>query len=641
MENNNVIIVNNDQLQELNYKSNSFIQNLKELASLLTNKDEINDEIIQIQRIKEEMEKGLYFITIQGSLKTGKSTLTNLLLNSEVAKTQAGIDTTKTAYVITKSPDNESRIVKYKQTQEISEKDLENILKSIIDNVKGIDIENNKWKDYFEKENIPLTDKNIAKYTVEGISEDVLFINIQIAKPENVENWLLDYNIAILDTPGIEGKKAENSQEIIEEIKQRTNMLIVMQSTITPINAEEVKQLNEYKSQGVKMRLMHNKFELKPWAIDEDKQRLEESNREAIKAGKKILSKFGRIPHDEFNLAKIEDFIKDRETYKNLEEEFQKFNKFNDSLIRAINTIKTKEKKQQAKKQLLNKLREWQKESSKFFILQKKTKEDIKEIKKHLENIKNAFETYKETIRSFKDDFLNKYKYEIKMFVNGSLIEETNTHLVVNNPKIDRKNQSNIINKIYTFDKDLCEEINSILKNYIVKKLNDTKLLNDELEKLKDYLKDVKYNKYSNLLPEITFNIQHIPDIIQSKLFSKKDIEGFFDNDELIRKEKKLIVLSDKYLKTDKVEEYIKELYKKEASNNFEKFIKDFKTDIYNSENGKLDEDIKNINQILNKLKQEYNERTNNRKMKLKAIIEKIDSILKQAGEIEKEISDD
>ena len=639
---NNLTIFNDTQLQEINNKGNSLIQELKDLASSLINKDDINDEITQLQRIKEEMEKGLYFITIQGSLKTGKSTLTNLLINSPVAKTQAGVDTTKTAYVITKSPDNESRIVKYKQTQNIKEKDLENILKSIIDNVKGIDIENNKWKDYFEKEIIPLTKKNLEKYTVEGVTEDVLFINIQIAKPKNAENWILDHDIAILDTPGIEGKKAEHSQEIIQEIKQRTNMLIVMQSTITPINAEEIKHLNEYKDQGVQMRLMHNKFELKPWAIDKDKQKLKEANLKAIQEGKKLLKEFGRIPHDEFNLAKIEDFLKDKETYKTLEEEFQKFQKFNDSLINSINTIKTKEKKQQAKKQLLNRLREWQKETSKFFTLKTKTKEDIQEIEKNLENIINSFETYIKTIKLFKDDFLSKHKNEIKMFINGNLIEETNTHLVVSNTKIDRKNKDKIIKEIHSFDKKLHKEINEILKNHILEKLDNTaELLNLELKKLTNYLEEVGFNKYSNLIPEITFNTQHIPDIIKSHLFPKADIESLLNNDNFLIKEKKLVIFNDKYLNIVELENHIKNLYKKEASNNFEAFIQDFGTDIYNNNNGILDEYIQNINSILDKLKAEYNEITDKRKHKLNNIINKIESIIKKAREVEKEIADD
>lgn len=85
---------------------------------------------------------------------------------------------------------------------------------------------------------------------------------------------------------------------------------------------------------------------------------------------------------------------------------------------------------------------------------------------------------------------------------------------------------------------------------------------------------------------ELVLDYKNFSNIIQSNLFSKKGIENFINNDAFVRKEKKLMMLSDKYLKKDKVEEYIKELNKKEASNNFEKFIKDFGNAIYDSEKG-------------------------------------------------------
>jgi len=283
---NDTLLQNESKLQEIQNKSNAFVSRLKNLQNLLIeeDKEKIENIIIQARRLEAEAEKGLYFVTIQGSLKTGKSTLTNLLVKDDIAITKTGQDTTKTPYIITKSIDNESKIVVYSRTNSINKENKEEIFKEILeaimDDIKGLDIEN-YYNTYFKKRSYPLDKRTIEKYTVEKNLEEALFINIQIANKDK-NNWILNHDIAILDTPGVEGLKAEANKHIIEEVKKRTNMLIVMQSTVTPINANELKELADYQYESAEIRLLHNKFELKPWANEENKKALKEEEDNAI-----------------------------------------------------------------------------------------------------------------------------------------------------------------------------------------------------------------------------------------------------------------------------------------------------------------------------------------------------------------------
>jgi len=135
-----IIEKNSNRLEKIQNKNNYFIKSLENLKDILDfeDKEEISNIIRHCLRLNEESKRGLYFVTIQGSLKTGKSTLTNLFIKDDVAITKAGQDTTKTPYVITRANDDESKIVIYYLSKNIKgdkhkqEFILKNILEAIL-----------------------------------------------------------------------------------------------------------------------------------------------------------------------------------------------------------------------------------------------------------------------------------------------------------------------------------------------------------------------------------------------------------------------------------------------------------------------------------------------------------------------------
>ena len=652
-ENKNLVPVSME-LSKINYESDSLVNDLSSLTALLDeeNRLKIQQEINSLERIKEEMIRGLYFVTVQGSLKTGKSTLTNLLVGNKIAITQAGVDTTKTPYVITKSPDDEARIVVYELIKNPkNENEIKSVVESIIDDVKGIKLKSNPYSKFFRRREIDFNEKNIRKYTVEEAHSKALFINIQLPKPKGLKEWILDHDIAILDTPGIEGQKAQKSQTVIDEIKKRTNMLIAMQSTVTPINKEEVNTLKEYENEGVEMRLMYNQFELKPWANEYDRKKFLEEEEKALQKGKEILrSEFELedVVDYKVNLAKVDDYLRDKKSYESLKPEYDSFMEWVESLIISINEIKVEEKKRKAKKQFLNRLKEWQREDGVLLKIKESLQKELESIEKRLKDIKSKFEEYEDVVRAFREVFFNKRNSDINEYINVKLSKETNTHLVVSNNLIN-KNKENLIKEIVKFSKNLVKEMNELLKVYVLRALeNEKKIsLDPQFNELKEFLKSKSYTQYANRLPEVRFSLNTIPDILsltEVALDEKKATDIVEDNKfiekrggiDLFGKKK---IMQDKYLLVGEVENYLKDYYARLARERVREFIEDLQTDIYNGSNGVLDEHLKSVEKVYNDLAFDYERVVKDKKEKAKKAVSLIEEIVRKSEFIQKEVS--
>ncbi len=651
-ENKNLVPVSME-LSKINYESDSLVNDLSSLMALLDeeNRLKIQQEINSLERIKEEMIRGLYFVTVQGSLKTGKSTLTNLLVGNKIAITQAGVDTTKTPYVITKSPDDEARIVVYELIKNPkNENEIKSVVESIIDDVKGIKLKSNPYSKFFRRRKIDFNEKNIRKYTVEEAHTKALFINIQLPKPKSLKEWILEHDIAILDTPGIEGQKAQKSQTVIDEIKKRTNMLIVMQSTVTPINKEEINTLKEYENGGVEMRLMYNQFELKPWANEYDRKKFLEEEEKALQKGKDILrSEFELedVVDYKANLAKVDDYLRDKKSYESLKAEYDSFMEWVESLIISINEIKVEEKKRKAKKQFLNRLKEWQKEDGVLLKIKESLQKELEEIEKRLKNIKSKFEEYEDVVRTFREVFFNKRNSDINEYINIKLPKETNTHLVVSNNLIN-KNKENLIKEIVKFSKNLVKEINEILKVYVLRALeNEKKIsLDPQFNELKEFLKSKSYTQYANRLPEVRFSLNTIPDILSltEVALDEKKATDIVEDNKFIEKSGGINflvtkIMEDKRLLVGEVENYLKDYYARLAREKVREFIEDLQTDIYNGSNGVLDEHLKSVEKVYNDLAFDYEKVVKDKKEKAKKAVSLIEEIVRKSEFIQKEVS--
>jgi len=632
------------KLQYIQNKNNNFIQKLEILKNILSPSDRatIENIIIMAKRLEEESKRGLFFVTIQGSLKTGKSTLTNLLIKDNIAITKAGQDTTKTPYIITKSIDNESKIVVYYRTKSIKkEKNDEifrQILEAIMDDIKGLNFENH-YKKYFEKKIEPLDKRKIEKYTVEENLEEALFINIQIAN--NDKNNLLAHDIAILDTPGIEGLKAEANKQIIEEIKRRTNMLIVMQSTVTPINLHEMKELKDYQNEEAEIRLLHNTFELKPWVNEYDSQKLKEEENKAIQKAKELIhNELNKLPiSNSFNLAKIYDYMKKPDVYRHLEKEYKEFEEFNKSLIDTINKIKIETKQRKAYTQFKNLLVELQKENGPLNSLKIKYQSNLDEIEEKKNKISIKFEEFRKNMESFVDDFYGSYKDEISNFLEN-LITLLKNELKITNPNIgnvdilNNKEINQAVKEIKEFINILNNEINSIIKYEIIKHIKEAEkiILNEPIKDLKRFLKENQLEFFARKVPDIFFSENIIPNIINIEI-KNNDIESLIKNNIKDGKGINIIVgeiFKDRIIEVERLEKYIKNtIFKNEISNKQREFFEKLEINL----SYKIREYLKNIENIKNEVLNEYEQIFSSRKLQSQQVIKEIEALLHQIEE--------
>ena len=633
-----VIEKKSDRLEKIQNKNNSFINSLENLRNILDfdDKEEISSIIRHCLRLNEESKRGLYFVTIQGSLKTGKSTLTNLFIKDDVAITKSGQDTTKTPYVITRAHDGQSKIVIYSLSRNIKgdkqkqEDIFRNILEAIMDDIKGLKFEN-PYKSYFNKKIEPLDRRKIYQYTVEKSIEEAIFINIQIAKKDD-ENNLLDNEIAILDTPGIEGLKAKRHQKIIEEVKKRTNMLVVMQSTVTPINSNELEELKEYLNEEAEIRLLHNKFELKPWASEYDMKKLKEEEESSIQKAKEIImSELNVNPiSNSFNLAKVYDYMRNKEVYKNLENDYKKFQEFNNELIFTINRIKIESREKKAYKQFKNLLDDLLSSDSVLLKLKEKYKNIIDIIDNKTSEIEEQFESVENSIKEFFDVFESKYKRKVEeLFENHKIKSE----LKVTNPNIGKidffnsKAVKQVKKEIEEFVNNLKEEINNLYK------VNVLKLLKEEYKEefinvvydLKEFLNKKDMNKFAIKISDIYFSENVVPNIIKDMNIDAKALMKTF-----VTKGGGLLGFRNRIIETEKLEKHIQKLFEKEVKNNFKEFWKKLKSNIYNGVNGELDIYIKNLENIKKEVLNYYNTLSSSRKLPAQQAVSEIETLLFQ-----------
>jgi GTPase Era involved in 16S rRNA processing len=610
-------------MEENKSKTIKYIQEINkiftDLKNLVKEEDKIDIEnyIIKFNRLEQERERGLYFITIQGSLKTGKSTLTNLFLGKDVAITKAGSDTTKTSYIITKANDEKSKIIIYKLNDSVNTDDDEKVLESIIDDIKGLELENRYSKNY-SKTTEPYDKKTIEKYTVNESGGNDLFINIQLAKESTIFNstgkWILDNDIAILDTPGVEGEKANNptTVKVIEEVHRRTNMLIVMQSTITPINQIEIDELKIYDNNNVSsIRLIHNKFDLKHWADEDDKKKLRDNEEQAKTNAKvKLKDQFHKnVPLESLNLAKISDFLQKQETYKDnksMEEEKDNFFQLIDNLNKSINDKRQRDKEEKATKDIKDLINNLTKENGYLSILKSKYNDKFKTIEKEKDKIVQEFESHKSDIQEMVEKAIN--FNDIETIINNVI--NKNKLTITGIEHFDAVKYSRFK---MNFEKSLNEEslkteISKQIDNYF-EALNNKirvqliKTINNHFEDRKNVIEDMK-----QLLRKDEISMYNKVDCIEIDIDKIPEIENTIEIFNIMKESVEIIESGRKFIFNDY------QLNKETLKKNFQEKIQGLFLEQWKEEKHKiLTDELKSIskkhNDNIDDIKKEYEEK--------------------------------
>ena len=314
-----------------NYETPPAIKNNIELKKILEN------TIDSITTVMYELQTNLYYLVVIGGVKSGKSTLTNVLSGEKTATTNLGIETTLYPSIISHGSKNE--IITYSRKIGCDEnKTNEDLIKLILDNIKGLPNSKEKMQHCIEATSYDFDSDYIKQFVATKSRDDkIILINIKI-KSDN--DSLIRDNIAIIDTPGIDGVyssiggeresingeqkvnfQSDNNKNIGNLLIQKSTYMIFVQSSIAPITHDNLKFL-----QGITHPrhtvLVHNKFSINQWRKFEEDLTAQKRNAKQILENAKIKP----ISFD-VDLGKAHDAIfrteelKDGESYEKLLEE--------------------------------------------------------------------------------------------------------------------------------------------------------------------------------------------------------------------------------------------------------------------------------------------------------------------------------
>ncbi|MEO2068203.1 MAG: dynamin family protein [Desulfurobacteriaceae bacterium] len=283
-----------------------------------------------IKRIKKELETDSFVVIICGGLKSGKSTLINLLCHKEVSPTRLGRETTVRPCIFSRG-ETSKVLLFYGRPKDKTHK--KNLFHAIIDYVKGIVDEKELAKEglEIEEDNISKAQGWLTKDSIPG-KRSPIFINIQIAEKElKGEYNLLKEGILLVDTPGLDGitagvggvKKDGEEDLDIDWLVERVDLMLLLQSTVSPLNESGIKFVGKlYKNlNNPPVFLVHNEFSLKCWRKDyKEIKSFTKVDEDSIETTRRLLKQVIKedVEYFRVNLGMAEDgFEYEKEELKN------------------------------------------------------------------------------------------------------------------------------------------------------------------------------------------------------------------------------------------------------------------------------------------------------------------------------------
>lgn len=328
-------------------KLDAISNQLKDLANEFSKKlidDEVKSNLNRLYRRSMEYKNGSFIMLVVGPVKSGKSTLVNLLAHKYVSPTDKLECTVRPSIISSVASDEECKIEVYTSKQEDrKEKDLD----LIIDKLRGIVPDDSEIREYLIKDERPLTDDNInAVITPSYNKSDNTIITSITTTGSRLLQSNANGNIFIADMPGFDGNKVNLSNSLYDAMSKRVDLILFVHSSVSAFNVtsnEYLDKLREYNG-SVPVYLIHNIFDSAYWKSKE--QRAKDVERQSQSEYDEIKGKGFNIEPDYvscINLGMVTDYLGADKNYNlslepELREAYQQFESIEEKLYNRITT---------------------------------------------------------------------------------------------------------------------------------------------------------------------------------------------------------------------------------------------------------------------------------------------------------------
>ena len=347
----------------------------------------IRNRINGLQVAYREFDCNQFIILVVGAVKSGKSTLVNLFAHELVSPTHF-LECTVRPSIISK--DEERKIIQYTLKSGFDRTEAFN---SVVDYVRGIG-DKDDLESKAERKVYDLNPHNLSLYVELNMNEDnIKNDDTLITNITTKGGSLLNGETVIIDMPGLDGGYANFDDPVYQEIAERADMIIFVQSSnsaITKISKEFLDLLAE-RNRKVPVCLVHNVFDATYWKSEDEKQ--EQIKTQIDIAENKIRSAgFNMLKSFALNLGKVTDaglYLED----KALQDEKEKFLDMEKILFQTI-----KEKRNQIHEEIC--VYKVTNTTNKLTKRVEERRSELQKEKERLEQLNNKFEQF---INSFRD----------------------------------------------------------------------------------------------------------------------------------------------------------------------------------------------------------------------------------------------
>ncbi len=569
--------------------------------------------ITNLERSKREFHSNLFLILSFGPVKSGKSTLINLIAREEeLSPTKFGVECTMRPSIIIKTK-NKPCIKRYiSKTGTFNEQKEKANFHLVLDYIRGLSTLDRVKEEIIVEEH-ELTLEKIEKF-VAGNSVDYTDLGVEpiitVIEVEAKDSKIIDERTALVDVPGLDGALSNWRKSAVHDwILTRSDFLLFVQSSMAALNSETINFLKEVyiNSKEPPMQLVQNIVEAKHWRGKE--YLFAEAKEQRDKGIAQILdiipySKNNEFDSSEINLGITHDYIFKKQAFDEEVLNTSGFLGFEEKLYNILELRREDIQLKNSIKGLINTFNDILKEFDNMSISINKSKEKIDADYEHFNKIseKSALmmqnsEPYSIYNSVYREDRLNYTQYLDFVMSNYRSQSESiiNNHFEkISKDDSDWKNTLKntndfIINdleqSLYTYNSEASIElINKI--NFMLYKNIENNLFSGE-DNIEELLKKVRSE---NIIRPMSYT-----ELIKKENFGVV-FEGFDIKKEPEPKKDKLLTLAVNIPKT--IDEYQKTII--QANNQFidgilKENVRKFIENRVKESNTTLKKDIRNV----------------------------------------------